>query len=256
MNNNRELRMPYQVFGTIGSPIRFFLAGYVLDRETPLTTSQMNLTIEENYPQIYKEFFAGRSKNYAFCLARKSLQSLGVAERMDVEIEHQTHGHMNASAFRSTDLVEGIENYVHYWWRMEIEHRVPASHYLAHLSGPTLEGPYNREAILSVLSENDSLSVKELDEAMTSLSLPFLNPERVKEGEDMLGYSKLYRHLANLAALRAVELTDGDTARTKYSAARATITEEGRKLGEIFVKPIFEVLKQRGMTKMDTDVFE
>lgn len=215
-----------RLFATVAFEPRFFLARYVLGEE-PLTTSGLNDEIEFNYPDIFWGFFAFMSKNYAFHLCRKSLASIGLAEPATVVVAHPYQGAIDANAFKSTELTDEIEPFVNFWLDKQLRSGISASAYLAHLSGPTLEAPYNKAAIINELYKKGGYA--RIADLAYIVGLP---------------YSKILNRLISHEALNAVKLEPRSrNGKADIKNYGVTMTENGRLVAKKFINPIFESLE-------------
>ena len=182
----------------------------------------MNNAISRQYHSIYGSFFLRRGY-YAFGLCEKSLSSLGLAENVGKIVHHPTRGAEGVAAYAATDLVEKLQKIVHVWWKSQLEHNVHASKYLANLSGPTLDAPFNRAKVIHRLSEHDSVALEELADNLG------------------LSYSNLYRHVGALESLGAVKIETPKRRKWgQYKISRVHVMDGLRLIDRLFVGPAFE----------------
>lgn len=218
----RDSNLVYKrAFGALGSETRYFLAGYVLG-EWPLSRNEMNVAIRLRYPSIYSSFFE-RPGYYAFGICEKSLSSLGLAENAGKIVHHPTRGDEEVAAYKATDLVEKLRKIVNFWWKTQLEYNVHASKYIAPLSGPTLDTPFNRAKVIHRLSEHDSVALEDL---------------AVDFG---LSYDKLFRHVEALESLAAVKIETSKRQKWgQYKSSRVYVMDGLRLIDRLFVGPAFE----------------
>src|SRR3989344_6672780 len=108
-----------RVFGTLSFPLRYFIAGFILGDE-PLSRTELDNRIKENYPLNFSSFFSSKSRNYAYFLCDRSVLSLGLGEKTRKLVVHPRRGEEVVYAFRRTNLAEELQKYVHFWWNQEL----------------------------------------------------------------------------------------------------------------------------------------